>query len=247
VYALALATAAAASTRGSKDSQKVQSPVAMPELFRGDGIFTAPNGLHGRVVRSLNKLFEGGGFFPPFDGGDGGGGGGGGEKFEFLDADSYVDFLEGFANGAVVRKSERLARISAEDYIECLEKEQERTIRMQEDRQRVRLEKSTGFWEGGAVPECAFIAMRKEEDRKKVTAVFSLEQQESSNYRTWLIRFTTGDPTGIAPRLADSEDPWLERYKLFSWLANNHQMRLYVEQRYYQRDFWYWKSDEFDL
>jgi hypothetical protein len=203
--------------------------------------------MHGRVVRSFNKLFEGGGFFPPFDGGDGGGGGGGGQKFEFLEADAYCDYLDGFANGAVVRKSERLARISAEDYIECVEKEQERTIRMQEDRQRLRLEKTLGSWEGGTVPDVAFIAMRKEEDRRKVAAVFSLEQQESSNWRNWLIRFTTGDPTVIAPRYADCEDPWMERHKLFAWLGN-HQMRLFVEQRYYQRDFWYFKKSEgFDL
>jgi hypothetical protein len=124
-----------------------------------------------------------------------------------------------------------------------VEKEQERTLRMQEDRQRVELEKKLGFWKGGTVPDVAFIMMRNEEDHRKVSAVFSLEQQESSNFRNWLIRFTTGDPAVIAPRMDDFEDPWLQRYKLFAWLNNNHQMRLFVEQRYYQRDFWYFKKE----
>jgi hypothetical protein len=127
-----------------------------------------------------------------------------------------------------------------------VEKEHERTIKMQEDRQRVRLEKNLGVWKGGTVPEVSFIAMREEEDKRKVSALFSVEQSESSDWRNWLIRYVTGDPRTIAPRLDDT-DPWGERYKLYSWLMN-HQMRLFIERRYFHRDFWYgMKSEGFDL
>jgi hypothetical protein len=244
-YALAFATVVAASTRGRADpSEQKFSTVEPKELLRS-GLFTPTSKVQGRVVRSLDKLFDGGGF-PPLDGGDGDGGDGDGEKFVFLDASKYCDMLDTFANGAAVRRSERLARHSADEYIECVEEEHERTMKMQEDRQRLRLEKRVGMWEGGTVPDVSFIAMREEEDRRKVSALFSVEQSESSDWRNWIIRYVTGDPRTIAPRLAES-DPWRERYKLYSWLAN-HQMRLFVERRYFQRDFWYgMKSEGFDL
>jgi hypothetical protein len=155
----------------------------------------------------------------------------------------YCEYLDYFADAAAVRTCERLARISANDYIESLEKEYERTKQNQADRQRVQLERLCGSDWVGTVPDVAFIAMRKQEDKKKkITALFALEQQKSSNYRNWLIRFTTGDPSGIAPRHAESVDPWTERYKLFAWLHNRHHMRLYLEQRYNQREFWYFST-----
>jgi hypothetical protein len=118
---------------------------------------------------------------------------------------------------------------------------------MQKDRQRVLLEKLCGSWEGGAVPDVAFIAMRKAEEMSKVAAVYSIEQSMAFNRRAWIVRFTTADPRAIAPRLPDSEDPWTNRYKLFSWLSNRG-MRLFIEQRYHPRDFWYYsKSNGFDL
>lgn len=246
--------------------KEAKSPLLVdPELFR---FVSDDNGssekFRGRIVKSLDKLFEGGGFLPPPEEGDGGGGGGGdGEKFEFLDADSYCEYLDCFANAAVVRavtdrdESDKEGRISAEKYIECIEKEQKRTHRMQEDRRRALMENMLSD-EECTIPECAFIAMRNEEDKKKVTALFSLQQQKSSNWRNWLIRFTAGDPSGIGPRLPESKDPrwpeskdpWEERYKLLAFLANN-QMRLYVERRYNRRDFWtedwFDKSDGFDI
>jgi hypothetical protein len=248
-YALGLAAVAAASTRtSSTDSSELKSSATkQSKILRASDRFAAPKGMHGRVVRSLEQLYNGGGF-PPFGSDDGDGGGDGdGEKFKLIDAPAYCNVLDSFANGAAVRSSELLARHSAEEYIECLEKEHERTIKMQEDDQRVQLEKACGSWEGGHVPEVAFIAMRQEEEKRKVTALFSIEQSMSGNSRNWIVRFTTGDPRAIAPRLPDSEDPWTDRYKLYSWLFNR-QMRLFIEQRYHQRDFWYFrKSEGFDL
>jgi hypothetical protein len=158
----------------------------------------------------------------------------------------------GFSHEDALAKDEAeaaIARIAEDEYIASLEQELERTMRMKEDRKIFTFEKSFGLWAPSApkvaVPETAFIAMRNEEDSKKVTALFSLEQQRSSNFRNWHIRYLTGDPTVIAPRRAESadesEDPWKERYKLYAWLGN-HRMRLFVERRYQERDFSYFSS-----
>jgi hypothetical protein len=255
---MAMATAAAASTRSTRSTRcgtesrqtKEESKTSFSDqagLLRSSGL-VVPSGVKGRVIRHLDKLFDGGNS-PPFDGGSGGDGGDGnnGEKFQFLEAEKYCDMLDDFANGAAARTSERLAKHSAEEYIECVEKEYERTIKMQEDRQRVALEKKCGFWEGGTVPDVAFIAMRQEDDNKKVSALWSVEQMVDHDWRNWHIRFLTGDPRGIAPRHKESEDPWTNRYKLFAWLRD-YQMPLFVEQRYHERDFWYFrKSNGFDI
>ena len=81
-------------------------------LSKGSSLPDLPSGVNERIIRSLEKLFDEGGF-PPNDGDEGGGGGGGGnERFKLLDATQYCNMLDNFANGAAVRRSERLARHS---------------------------------------------------------------------------------------------------------------------------------------
>jgi hypothetical protein len=240
----------AAQGRGSiLESLKLAVDVAdTPTLSKGSSLPDLPSGVNERIIRSLEKLFDEGGF-PPNDGDEGGGGGGGGnERFKILDATAYCNMLDNFANGAATRRSERLARHSADEYIELMEKEYERTIKMQKDRKRARLEKSCGFLEDNkqVVPDDpVFIAMRdKGGPKSKVTALFSLEQSPKLNFRNWLIRFMTQDPSAIAPRLEEKEDPWESRYKLANYLLSHHQTPLFIERRYIPRDFWYYNKSE---